>query len=121
MGDLSVPRPGTGRIDLTYWWQHTVSVERWLRTGQGGTEVFATPVDVDGLYVDKERFVAGPNGEQILAAGSFYYPADVPFIPLQSRLTLPAVFASRVVRVVSESVRDTGDLPFSEYQEVGVV
>lgn len=121
MGHLTMPRPNTRPLDMTYWWVHTVTVERYLREGQGGTEVYADAEQVDGFYQDKERLVIGPEGDQILAAGTFYFADTVAYVPLQSRVTLPAAFGGRVVTVVSVSVVDTGPLPFANYQEVGLL
>lgn len=106
---------------LAIWWVHAVTVKRWLRTGQGGVEVFADPETVTGFYDDRTNFTAGLNGEQITAAGTLAVPSSVAFIPLQSQITLPAAFGGRTVRVVATAVGDSGGLGLPDHAEYSVV
>lgn len=102
--------------------RHNLSVARWLREGQGGTQVRADPPeDITGLYSDSERLVSGPDGAQILASGAFVFPMTYGYVPVQSLVTLPALFGSRVVTVVSSSVGDGAGLPTPDHQMIGLL
>lgn len=116
-----MPRPSPRPATLDYLWVHVASVRRYQRRDAMGAETFADPVDVPGLYIDKEQIVVGAGGEQILATGTFAFARDIDPVPLQSRLTLPAVFGGRELTVTSESIRDTGALPLPNYQQIGLI
>jgi adenine/guanine phosphoribosyltransferase-like PRPP-binding protein len=100
---------------------HTVSVKRFLRTGQGGAVVLAAAEDVQGFYSDEIKLVTGPDGKQIAAAGAFAYPMTADYIPVRSELTLPATFGGHTVTVVTSSVGDGSGLPTPDHQEVRCV
>ena len=102
--------------DLAEWWVHTLSVERW-NGAAAYDDVFDAPVNVVGFYDDKTVYASG----QVVAAGSFAFPKSVPYIPVQSRVTLPAEFGGRVVRVVSSAVGSGGGQPTPDHQEITVL
>lgn len=97
---------------------HTVTVKRFVRSGQGGSVILATAEDVQGFYVDEIALVTGPDGKQIAASGAFAYPMGVDYIPVRSELTLPATFHGRTVTVVTSSVGDGSGLSTPDHQEV---
>lgn len=100
---------------LADWYRHTLSVERW--SGDDAyRDTFDAAVDVTGFYSDETQY----SGGQIVASGRFAYPSTVAFIPLQSRITLPAAFAERSSHVIAVARRDGGGLPLPEHLEVSL-
>lgn len=104
---------------LAIWWQHPVSVERWLGPGESGDERFADAETVTGQYADDEVYRDG----QRIAGGMFAFPiaadgAPIAYVPVQSRLTLPALFGSREVRVVKSQVGISGNARTPDHQVV---
>jgi hypothetical protein len=103
--------------DLAEWWRHTVSVRRWTGPGEAGGDSFAATEDVLGFYSDKTVY---SNGE-VVASGRFAFPSTVDYIPVQSLVTLPALFGGRTCRVVSTAVADGGGQPTPDHQVIGVL
>jgi hypothetical protein len=99
------------------WWVHTLQVERYTGDGEAGGKSYAQAVPVTGFYSDKTEF----SGGQIVTSGRFAFPPDVPYIPAQSRVTLPALFGGRVTQVVTVSVGDGGGQPTPDHQVVGLL
>jgi hypothetical protein len=116
-----MPRPGSAAIDLSYGFVHSgILLERFTGTGAYG-DTYAEAVSLVGLVEDGQRLIVGPNGDQITSTATVYLPAGTAAIPLQSRVTLPAEFASRVTQVVAVANYDVGSLPLPEFLEVSLL
>ncbi|HEX4432791.1 MAG TPA: hypothetical protein VHZ96_26195 [Frankiaceae bacterium] len=102
---------------LVDWWRHTLSVERWEGPGEAGADQFAAPSAVTGFYADGTKY----SGGQIISTGEFAFPRDAPYVPVQSRVTLPPEFGSRVTRVVSAAVGDGGGQSTPDHQVIGLM
>lgn len=106
----------TDLLGAAGWWRHTLTVERW----QGDSayeDKFAAPEPVTGFYADGTKY----SGGQIVSTGEFAFPLGVAYIPVQSKVTLPAQFGGRVCRVSKSAVGDGGGQPTPDHQEIGLI
>jgi hypothetical protein len=107
---------------LAHWWVHEVQVERYVsRSAYAGDDQYEPPETVTGFYRDGTTVVTGTDGTQIVAAGRFAFPAHVRYIPPESRVTLPPLFAGDIVYVKAVAVADGGTQPTPNHQVIGVV
>lgn len=97
---------------------HQLRVERFAAPGAGYGDTYADPETVEGFYKDGIHLVADQTGKQIASSGVFGFPLSYAYVPLQSRVTLPAKFGSRVTEVVAVEVGDGGGLPTPDYQQI---
>lgn len=105
---------------LAQWWVHTVDVQRFTGAGPEGD----TWDDVDeGLRCfisDKRRLVLAATGEQVISETTVLFPKTTPDIPVDSQITLPALFGGRTATVLSVSRHDGGGLPTPDHLEVAI-
>lgn len=105
---------------LTPWWVHTVQVERLTTSGGGYGDQYADPEEVTGFVDDTTQLMAGPNGTQVVVSARFAFPSTTAYVPVGSRVTLPALFGGRVTQVVASAVGDAGGQPVPAHQEIGL-
>lgn len=102
---------------LALFWVHTLSVRRFQSAASYG-DTFAAATNVTGFYEDKTTY----SGGQIIATGRFAFPIDVPYVPPQSEVVLPAVFGGRTVQVQFVEVGDAaGVTQLPAHQVIGVM
>jgi len=114
-----MPRPGTGTVDLSYFWRHPVRVQRYTGESAFGAQ-YDAPATVTGLVDDGQRIVAGPKGQEITSSATVLLPIETPIVPVQSKVTLPVEFGERTGIVVAISRRDAGGIPLPEFWEVSL-
>lgn len=107
---------------LAEWWVHEVVVERWNGDSAYGDQ-FDSAVTVTGFYDDSTQY----RGGEVIAAGRFAFPRSVPYIPVESRVTLPSTFGTnpdgspRIYRVVDSAIGDGGGQPTPDHQQIGLL
>lgn len=112
---------------LADWWVHDIQVERFTGSGANGN-TYAATATVTGFLDDAsgasplsgQKIIRTANGEEIVVSAVLYLPLTVAELPVQSRVTLPAVFDNRECFVVSTARRDGGGLDLPEHWEVGL-
>ena len=105
---------------LAQWWVHTTDVQRFTQTGAEGDEWDAVDEALPCFISDKRRLVRAANGEQVIAETTVLYPKSTPDIPVDSLITLPALFGGRTSTVLSVSRHDGGGLPTPDHLEVAI-
>lgn len=104
---------------LTDWWTVDLVVERL--TGVTATGLaYDDPTAVLGMVDGGARLVTGPDGQQILAAATCYFPTTAADIPPQSRITLPAEYGGRTTTVIGFTRHDVPGQPLPAHLEVPV-
>jgi len=106
--------------DLSALWVHELPVERRTASGGGYGDQYAAAETVSGFYDDTTQLMPGPDGVQVVVSGRFAFPSSVAYIPVGSRVTLPALFGGRVTEVIASAVGDAGGQPVPAHQEVGL-
>lgn len=105
---------------LESWWVHLVLVERY-----NGSEAYGDDYDtgetVTGFVHDKTKIVVGPDGQQVVASTQVALPAGTAYVPVKSRVTLPAQFGNRRAIVVDVSVGDGGGRPTPDHVELALI
>ena len=104
---------------LAQWWVHTADVQRHAGNGAEGDTYDAT-VTERCFISDKRRLVLAATGEQAVSETTVLFPKATPDIPVDSLITLPALFGGRTTRVLSVSRHDGGGLPTPDHLEVAV-
>lgn len=102
---------------LADWWVHDVTVERLTGEGAYGP-TYASAQTVTGFVDDERKLVRSVGGEEIVATASVFLPAATTDIPLDSRVTLPALFGSRECTVIAVARHDAGGQPTPNHLEV---
>jgi hypothetical protein len=107
---------------LADWWRHTLDLWRFVKDAPYG-RVYSPPLaegpaNVTGYYRDETILNAAG---QIEASGRFAFPRAVAYVPVKSRMRLPAAFGGRTVDVVKVQVGDGGGQPTPDHQIVWVL
>lgn len=105
---------------LASWWVHKVTVQRFASAGPEADTYDAAVTDVPCFVSDKRRLVRAANGEQVVSETTVLFPKDVPNIPPDSLVTLPAAFGERTSSVITFSRHDGGGLPTPDHLEVAL-
>jgi hypothetical protein len=101
---------------LAIFYRHELAVERFLGDGAYGDQ-YAPSETITGCYSDGTTY----SGGQIVSTGQFAFPLSYAYVPVQSRVTLPANFGGRVVTVKTSAVGDGGGAPTPDHHEIGVL
>lgn len=104
---------------LAAWWVHTVAIERKTGASSYG-DVYAASETARGFVSDDDHLVLNGDGEQVVASTRVALAPTVTPVPVGSRVTLPAAFASRVTVVIAASVGDAGGLPLPSHHEISL-
>jgi hypothetical protein len=105
---------------LASWWVHTVTVARFAGDGPEG-DSWATPEAGVACFVSEKRaLVRAPNGEQVVAETTVYFPRSTADIPPGSLVTIGAPFTARTTTVIATSRHDGGGLPTPDHLEVAL-
>lgn len=102
---------------LASWWVHPVVVERYASSGAYGPS-YAAPQTIHGFVRDGTKLVVGPGGQQIASSAQIALPRGTQYVPVDSKVTLPAVFGGRTSTVVSCDVADGGGQPTPDYVQL---
>lgn len=110
---------------LGEWWVHPVGLHRMVDNGAYGP-IYDPPLDSDpvtvlGFVRDGSKLIAGPNGEQVTSSAQIALPAGTPYVPVQSQVTLPAMFGGRTSTVIACSVADGGGQPTPDHVELSLL
>jgi hypothetical protein len=108
------------RDPLAQWWVHTTDVQRFTGAGPDGDTWDATDTALPCFISDKRRLVRASTGEQVVSETTVLYPKSTPDIPIDSLVTLPALFGGRTSNVLSVSRHDGGGLPTPDHLEVAL-
>lgn len=99
------------------WWQHDTKIER--KKGESGYEdEFFPAAPTKGFYDGGVRLVRGPNGDQITAAATAYYPPGTEFVPVGSWVTAPTQQGGLRRRVALCINHEVGAMPVPAHVEV---
>ncbi|WP_143545057.1 hypothetical protein [Rhodococcus sp. RS1C4] len=93
---------------LADWWTHPITVERFEGTSGYGEDVYSSAVTVLGSVADTTRMVRNKDGDEVVSSTSAAFPIGTDYIPVGSRVTLPATFGHRQSTVLAVSVADSG-------------
>jgi len=104
---------------LAQWWVHEVTVERHAADTAEG-ESYDPPETLRGFVNDQRRLVRAATGEQVVSETQVLLPKDTATIPVQSIVTLPAIFGGRASTVVAFSRFDGGGLATPDHVEVAL-
>lgn len=105
---------------LAQWWVHTTDVQRFTGAGAEGDEWEPVHEGLSCFISDKRRLVRAPTGEQVISETTVLYPKTTLDIPVDSLITLPALFGGRTSTVLSVSRHDGGGLPTPDHLEVAI-
>lgn len=105
---------------LAGWYRHSLIVRRRNAGGRYG-ETFAAPVTILGFVADGQKLVTGAGGKQLTSSARVAFPAGTPAIPLDSEVTLPALFGGRTCTVIFTAVGDGGGQPTPDHVEVALI
>lgn len=101
------------------WWVHQVTVERF--TGSSGYgDAYTTATGVPCFVHDGAKLVIGPDGATVTASSTVAFPPSVARIPVDSWITLPAMFGGRRALVIASAVGDAGNQPTPNHQEISL-
>lgn len=103
---------------LADWWVHEITVARW--SGSGAIESFDDPVTVRGFVRDGAKLVTGPNGKEITSSAQIALPAGTPYVPVNSKVTLPVIFGGRASTVIAAAVADGGGQGTPDHIEIAL-
>lgn len=104
---------------LAAWWVHEVIVERF-QTGNAYGDSYDDAETVTGFVVDGAKLVTGPAGDQVVSTARIALPITAARVPVNSRVTLPAVFGARTGIVVASAVGDGGGRPTPDHHEIAI-
>lgn len=105
---------------LAGFWVHPCVVRRRVAGGRYG-ETFAEPVTVTGFVEDGQKLVTGAGGKQLTSSARVAFPAGTAAIPLDSEVTLPALFGGRTCAVIATAVGDAGGQPTPNHLEIALL
>lgn len=105
---------------LAQWWVHTTDVQRFAGSGSEGDTWDAVAEGVPCFISDKRRLVRAGTGEQVVSETTVLYPKTTADIPVDSLITLPALFGGRTSTVLAVSRHDGGGLPTPDHLEVAI-
>lgn len=105
---------------LSDWWVHTVDVERFAGAGSEGDTWGDVDAGLPCFISDKRRLVRSSTGEQVVSETTVLFPKTTADVPVDSRITLPALFGGRTSTVLSVSRHDGGGLPTPDHLEVAI-
>lgn len=106
-------------IDLSWFFRHTVSVERLVGHGATG-DVYGPSSDVLALIDDNVRLVRNQQGDEVVSSTTVNVAIDTSAIPPGSRVTLPAEYGGRVTTVITAGRHDGGGLPVPDLIELAL-
>lgn len=105
---------------LASWWVHTTDVARFAGDGPEGDSYDTTQTAVPCFVSEKRALVRAPNGEQVVAETTVYYPKTTADIPPGSLVTVGAPFTARTSTVLATSRHDGGGQPTPDHLEVAL-
>lgn len=105
--------------DLSDFWQHDISVERYEGSGAFG-DVFAAATEETGFVDDTRKLVRDVAGQEVISSARVFLPPTIADVPPDSRVTLPAQFADRISRVIAVARHDSGTLGLPDHLEIAL-
>lgn len=102
---------------MAKFWVHETVVERFNGNEYG---VYDAAVPTMGFVHDGTKLLPGPGGQTVTSSAQVAYPAGTPYIPVDSRVTLPALFGGRSSTVLTCDVADAGPLPTPNHLLIGL-
>lgn len=105
---------------LAEWYVHPIVIARW--SGSGAIESWSDPSPaVLGFVHDGTKLVVGPGGKEITSSAQIALPIGTPYVPVNSKVTLPAQFGGRTSKVITTSVGDGGGQPTPDHIEIALL
>jgi hypothetical protein len=103
---------------LAEWFRHPIVIERFAGVGAIG-DLFSPAETVMGFVHDDTKIIAGTGGQQIISSAQVALPAATAYVPVGSRVTLPAQFAApgqtRSPLVIGSARADGGGQPTPDH------
>lgn len=87
---------------------HQVKVQRKLRQGPEGPVFDTEDASLRGRIKIKNQLVRSADGREVTSVATVQVPVDTAAVPSGSKVTLPARFSSRTLKVIAEGVSDSG-------------
>lgn len=115
-----MPRPGSGTVDLSYFFVHTVTINRLTGAGAYGL-TYDGGTATAGLVDDSDRLIRDTSGQEIVSSTTVLLPVSTPDVPIDSTVKLPPQFGSRESRVISVTRRDAGPLALPSHLELALL
>jgi hypothetical protein len=107
---------------LADWWVHAVVIERFVSAGGGYGDGLAAAETVMGFVRDGTKLVADGTGKQVASSAQVALPISVAYVPVQSRVTLPAQFGeARRTTVIVSAFGDGGGQPTPDHHELALL